>query len=225
MLPLVLLNGLIDSFNPCAIGVLLLYISLILTLGGSRRQLINFGIFYLASMYITYFLIGLGILHVFHLFGIHNFFGWVAAAVLFMIGAFYLKEYFLPRLYVPILSPFFGACRIPKWDRKITVLSALALGFFVGLCEFPCSGAIYLGTVALLSSKETFINGIFYLLIYNLMFILPTALIFLVSTRPQTVKLIQKFQGVAHTKIKLVMGLVTIAMSVTLLLWLIQPLL
>jgi len=224
MLPLVLVNGLIDSFNPCAVGVLLLYISIILTLGGSRKQLVYFGVFYLVSMYITYFLIGLGILQVFHLFGIHNFFGWVAAVVIFTIGAFQLKEYFLPTLYIPILTPFFGACRVPKWDRKITIFSALALGFLVGLCEFPCSGAIYLATVALLSAKETFLVGIFYLLIYNVMFILPTALIFLVSTRPQVVKSIQSWQVAAHAKIKLIMGLSMVIMSFFLLAWLIQPL-
>ena len=225
MLPLVLINGLIDSFNPCAIGVLLLYVSIILTLGASRKQLMAFGVFYLTAMYVTYFLIGLGLLHAFHLFGIHNFFGWAAAAIVFLVGAFQLKEYFLPRLYIPILSPFFGACRIPKWDRKITIISALILGFFVGLCEVPCSGAIYLATVALLSAKTTFLTGVVYLLIYNVMFILPTVAIFLVSTRPKTIKLIQSWQGSVHSKIKLVMGLTMIIMSILLFIWLIKPLL
>lgn len=224
MLILVLINGLIDSFNPCAIGVLLLYVSIIFTLGGSRKQLINFGIFYLASMYVTYFLIGLGILHVFHLFGVHNFFGWAAALVVFIIGSFQIKEYFLPTLYIPLLTPLLSACRIPRWDRKITILSALALGFFVGLCEFPCSGAIYLATVALLSAKETFLTGIAYLLLYNVMFILPTAAIFLVSTHPRAVKTIQSLQLATHAKVKLIMGLLMLAMSIVLLIWLIQPL-
>jgi len=221
MLPLVLVNGLIDSFNPCAIGVLLLYVSIILAIGASRKQLISFGIFYLAAMYVTYFLIGLGILHVFHLFGIHNFFGWVAALVILTIGTFQLKDYFFPRFYIPFLSPFFGACRVPKWDRKITIVSALVLGFFVGLCEFPCSGAIYLATVALLSVKTSFLKGIFYLLIYNIMFILPTALIFLISTRPEIVKTVQSWQGTMHTKIKLLMGISMIVMGALLLFWLI----
>lgn len=223
MLPLVLINGFLDSFNPCAIGVLLLYVSIILTLGASRGQLIYFGIFYLTSIYVTYFLIGLGLLQAFHLFGVHNFFGWGAAAIVFVVGVYQLKDYFFPRLYVPVLTPFFGACRVPRWDRKITIISALVLGFFVGLCEFPCSGAIYLATVALLSAKTTFFQGIIYLLIYNFMFILPTAAIFAVSTRPQTVKLIQKWQGAAHQKIKLIMGLTMIVMSILLLIWLLKP--
>lgn len=126
-------------------------------------------------------------------------------------------------MYIPVLTPFFGACRVPKWDKKITIFSALALGFFVGLCEFPCSGAIYLATVALISAKATFFQGIIYLLIYNLMFILPTAAIFAVSTSPQMVKLIQKWQGEAHYKIKLIMGLTMIIMSILLLIWLIRP--
>lgn len=224
MLPLVLVNGLIDSFNPCAIGVLLLYVSIILTLGASRRQLVAFGVFYLLSMYVTYFLIGLGILHAFHLFGVHNFFGWAAAFLVLVIGLYQLKEYFWPRLYIPLLTPFFGACRVPRWDRKITIISALVLGFFVGLCEFPCTGAIYLATVALLSTQTSFFSGIGYLLIYNLMFILPTALIFLVSTRPQAIKIIQRWQAKIHSQIKLGMGIAMIAMSAILLIWLIQPL-
>lgn len=224
MLPLILINGLIDSVNPCAIGVLLLYVAIILTLGGNRKQIINFGVFYLAAMYITYFLIGLGILHVFHLFGIHNFFGWAAAIIVLIIGLFQIKEYFFPALRIPLLSPFLSACRVPKWDRKITIFSALALGFFVGLCEFPCSGAIYLATVAMLSAKETFFTGILYLLLYNVMFILPTALIFMVSTRPEVVKLVRNWQAATHAKVKLVMGIFMVVMALTLLIWLIQPL-
>jgi len=46
-----------------------------------RNTFISFGLFYIFATYATYFLIGLGLLQVMHLFGIHNFFGWLAAGL------------------------------------------------------------------------------------------------------------------------------------------------
>ena len=110
MLYLVLLNGLIDSFNPCAIGVLIFYLTLILSLKVARRSFITFGLFYILATYTTYLLIGLGILKVIHLFGVHNFFGWVSAILIIILGLFNLKEFFWPNKYIPILSAFFNRC-------------------------------------------------------------------------------------------------------------------
>src|SRR4030066_330711 len=220
MLPLVIYNGLIDSLNPCAIGVLLLFVSLIFTLGASKRQLISFGLFYLAAMYVTYLLIGLGLIHTFHLFGVHNFFGWTAAFIVLFLGLFALKDYFFPYVYVPVLSPIISACKVPKWDRKITAASAIGLGFFVGLCEFPCTGGIYLATTALLSAKTTFWTGLGFLLIYNLMFILPTSVIFAFSTNRGILKIISKYHSAAHGKIKLISGLTMLALGLGMLVWL-----
>lgn len=220
MLPLVIYNGLIDSLNPCAIGVLLLFVSLIFTLGASRAQLISFGLFYLATMYVTYLLIGLGLVQTFHLFGVHNFFGWAAAFIVLLLGAFALKDYFLPYVYVPVLSPIISACRVPAWDRKITAAAAVGLGFFVGLCEFPCTGGIYLATTALLAAKTTFWSGLGYLLIYNLMFILPAGVIFALSTKKEFLQVISKYHSQAHGKIKLVSGLTMLALGLGMLVWL-----
>jgi cytochrome c biogenesis protein CcdA len=84
MLPLVITNGLVDSFNPCAIGVLLIYISILLGTNASRKFVLLFGGFYIFATFATYFLIGLGILHVIHLFGVPHLFGW-----------FYLSAFFI----------------------------------------------------------------------------------------------------------------------------------
>src|SRR3990167_1355239 len=136
MLYLVIINGLIDSFNPCAIGVLISNIAVALSLRVRRGVFINFGLFYIFSTYATYFLIGLGILKVTHLFGVHNFFGWVAAALIILLGIFNIKEYFLPNLRIPFLSDFLNRCRRPKWNREISIVSAITLGFLIGICEF-----------------------------------------------------------------------------------------
>lgn len=221
MLYLVLINGLIDSFNPCAIGVLVLYIALILSLQKWQKTLILFGLFYIIATFTTYFLIGLGILKVVHLFGIHNFFGWLAAIAIIILGLYQLKEYFFPKWSIPVLSSFLNKCRLPKYGQEVTILSALILGVLVGICEFPCSGGIYLATVALLSVKTTFWQGVGYLLLYNLMFILPLVVIFIAASNKYSFKFLKKFQASSAQTVKLIMGLAMLISGILLLIWLI----
>jgi len=215
--------GLVDSLNPCAIGVLLMYLALFFTLKLPRQTLLLFGLFYILAMYLTYLLIGLGILHVLHLFGIHNFFGWVAAIVVLVVGLFQIKEYFWPGVQIPVLSPFLARCRIPKWNREFTILGALTLGLLVGLCEFPCSGGIYLATVSFLAARETFWTGLSYLLLYNLMFILPLVVLFAVSVNKNMVDRVRRIQAMSTTKLKLGMGIMMVVMGLALIAWLIAP--
>jgi len=201
---------------------LIFYLSLLLSFKTDRRLLIIFGLFYILSIYTTYLLIGFGLLKTFHLFNIHNFFGWAAAALVLLLGLFNLKEYFLPSLYVPIFSPFLSRCRIPRWNPQISLISAIVLGFLVGLCEFPCSGAIYLATVAMLSVKSTFTIGLIYLMLYNLMFVLPLIVLFAFVGHKKIFKWLNEKQISSASKIKLVMGVAMIVSSLILFFWLIR---
>lgn len=221
MLSLVLINGLIDSFNPCAIGVLIFYLALLISLKVERKLFLAFGLFYIFATYVTYLLIGLGILQVFHLFGVHNFFGWAAAGLVIFLGLFSLKDYFWPEWRIPYLSTFLNKCRLPKYKPEVTVISAITLGVLVGLCEFPCSGAIYLATVSLLSVKATFWQGILYLLAYNLMFVLPLVVLFAVVGNHAAFAFVQKFHRQTAATVKLIMGLAMLASGILLLIWLI----
>src|SRR4030042_4261468 len=219
MLPLVIVNGLIDSYNPCAIGVLLLYIAILLGTNSSRRFVLTFGGFYILATFVTYFLIGLGILHVVHFFGIPHFFGWVAAAVVLFIGLFQLKDYYYPLVKIPIISPILSTCRMVTWNKELTILSAIVLGVLIGFGEFPCSGGIYLATVAMLSLKETFWQGALYLFIYNLMFISPLVIIFLFATNKTLLNKVKGWQSKYAGRAKLISGFLMTILGIILLIW------
>jgi cytochrome c biogenesis protein CcdA len=222
MLYTIITAGLLDSYNPCAFGVLLLFIGLLFTMTQSRALVLYFGSFYIAAIYFTYFIVGLGILKTFHLFGIHNFVGWVAATLLLIIGLFELKQYFFPTLYVPILSPIFGRCHAPRFNKKVTVVSALISGFFIGLCAFPCAGAIYLATISMLSIKATFWSGVGYLAIYNLMFVLPIIIVLLIAVNKKVLKKIGDWHSNNMRYFGLVMGGLMTLIAVILFIWLIR---
>jgi len=55
----------IDSINPCAIGVLILMISVVLSGGGSTKRLLGLGLAYISAIFFTYLIAGLGLVYFF----------------------------------------------------------------------------------------------------------------------------------------------------------------
>jgi cytochrome c biogenesis protein CcdA len=55
----------IDSINPCAIGVLILMVSVILGQGGSTRKLLVTGGAFILAIFLTYLIAGLGLIYFF----------------------------------------------------------------------------------------------------------------------------------------------------------------
>jgi cytochrome c-type biogenesis protein len=201
----VTINGLIDAINPCAIGVLVATIAILFALGNYRQHILRFGFFYILTTYLTYLLIGLGILKAVHLFGVHNFFGWASSVALIAMGLWQLKS---------------SRCIIPKnMPKEATVLSGIVFGFLVGLCEFPCSGGIYLATIGFIGIQETFWSGLFYLLWYNLMFVLPLIAIFIAGYYMKGAKVIAHWVGRHGTKARYITAVAMIAMGVLLITW------
>ena len=62
-LSIVVISALIDSINPCAIGVLILMVSVVLSGKGSMRRLLMLGGLYIGAIFLTYLLAGLGLIY------------------------------------------------------------------------------------------------------------------------------------------------------------------
>jgi len=62
---------------------------------------------------------------------------------------------------------------------KYLIIAAFLMGFFITLIEFVCTGQIYLPTIIyILGQPGLHVRGIFYLLLYCTLFVLPLFLIF-----------------------------------------------
>lgn len=218
----VLGGAIIDAWNPCAIGVLLLLVSLILSAADKRPYLWLFGLFYVAGVYLTYFLIGLGLLQTMDFFGIHNFFAYLSAILLIVFGTAHIR----PQLvyWIPGVR-WLVACKVPHGQRQAiergAILSGLAFGILVGICEFPCSGGVYMGIIALLAATTTFWQGIGYLAFYNLIFILPLLLILLFMKHPAVIRQLESVHSSLAHKLTIAMGWVMVLAGLGLLAWLI----
>lgn len=223
LFPAVLAAGFLDGLNPCAFAVLLFFIAFLFTLSRTRLTILKMGGTYILAIYFTYLLIGLGILKTFLTFGPPHLIARIGAVLVILLGLINLKDYFFP--YFPLFPvtlriPASAQERIGSLAQRATLPSSLALGVLVGLCTFPCSGGIYVAVIGLLASQKSYLQGLGYLLAYNVMFILPLiAILALASNKVVTTKLHQ-WQQSKTRPMRLVYGLVMIGVGVLILLWL-----
>ncbi len=184
LLPLVLIAALVDSVNPCAISVLLLTIAFLFSLGRLRSSVLKTGLFYILGIFVVYLLIGLGILQALHIFGVPHFMAKVGATLLIVLGVINLINEFWPSFPIKLGIPRSAHKKMAELMEKGSVPTAFVLGVFVGLCEFPCTGGPYLMVLGLLHDSQTYWLGLGYLVLYNLVFVLPlVVLLFIASDR------------------------------------------
>ena len=212
----VIVSGLIDSFNPCAITVLLLFIGLMFSLQKSRKLILAMGFFYILSVYVSYLLIGLGVMKLTLFFGIPHFMAYFGGIVSIFVGLWSLKDYFFPNFGPIIKIPLGSRQLISDWSHKATIPAAIVVGFLVGITEFPCSGAIYLAVIGLLSVQTSFWSGFWYLILYNVMFVLPLIIIFLFASNRLIVERLTFWQETKGYAMKLVLGITMVILGIVL---------
>jgi cytochrome c-type biogenesis protein len=181
-LPLVLATALVDSFNPCALSVLLLTIAFLFSLGRIRSDILKVGGIYIFGIFLVYLLIGLGILRVLTLFSVPNFMGKLGAAIITVVGAVSVMNALFPRFPIKLKIPDGAHGRIAALMEKASLPAALALGALVGISQFPCTGGPYLMILGLLHDSRTALAGFGYLVFYNLIFVVPLVVVLLVAS-------------------------------------------
>jgi len=218
-LPLVIATGLLDSLNPCAISLLLIYIALMFTLGKDRKEIMTFGLFYISAIYVAYFMLGIGLLRFFVLFDTPNLILILGALLSIVFGLLNIKEYFWPNLPFHIRMPYSVRQKANDIAHRATIPSAILLGLLVGITEFPCSGAVYITILAYLQAKESFLSGVFYLAIYNLMFVMPLIIIYIVATNRMVVEGIINKQEQLGRRMHLILAALMITLGASILIW------
>jgi len=182
LLPLVGIAALIDSINPCAFGILLLTIAFLFSIGKMRSGILKIGGVYILGLFTVYILIGLGILQALHIFNTPHFMAKAGALLLIILGGINLINEFFPSFPIKLRIPQAAHHKIAELMNKASLPAVFLLGALVGLCEFPCTGGPYLMVLGLLHDQGTYLNGVGYLLLYNLIFILPLIAILLIAS-------------------------------------------
>ena len=223
-LPVMIGAGLIDGVNPCAIGMLILLLGYLIVFAKTPEKMLKTGIIYIVTIFVTYFLIGLIFSRlVYHLIAwkyywqISEIFLYVVAGLIILAGLINIKDFFwygkgfslgVKKEQTPILM---------KYIQKISIPGTIILGVLVTIFELPCSLPLYVGAVTLISESFS-ISTILYLLVYNLMFVLPLIIVFLFLLFSKRVFELKDWQERSNKWMKLSMGLTQVGIGIVLLL-------
>jgi cytochrome c biogenesis protein CcdA len=192
-LPTVLVAAAIDGINPCAFTVLLLFITAMLAtlqagdqgVNTVRARLLSHGGIYIAAIFLTYLSLGVGLLKTLDFFTRQHAPARIGALLAILFGLWMVKDFFLPDWGWRLQAPGRIGIIARQSAKKATIPALIVGGFLIGLCTVPCSGAVYLGVLGLLALQPTTLLGYGYLVLYNIVFVLPlAAILLLASSRP-----------------------------------------
>src|SRR3972149_6427610 len=194
LLPLVVAAALIDSINPCAFSILILTIAFLFSIGKLRSSVLEVGSAFILGIFLVYTLIGLGILQALHIFNTPHFVAIVGASLLVVLGLINIINELVPAFPIKLRIPQAAHHRMAELMEKGSLPSAFVLGGLVGLCEFPCTGRPYLMVLGLLHDQTTHTAGLAYLMLYNVLFILPLVIILLIAGEKTLVEKLQAWK-------------------------------
>ena len=214
LLPLVIVASILDSVHPCSFSILLITIAFLFGIQMTRRKILQIGGVYIAGIFSAYLLIGLGILKVLHLFNTPHFMGKLGATLLITFGVINLINRFFPKFPIKLKIPGVAHGVMSKLMDRASFPAVFGLGFLVGICQFPCMGGPYLMVIGLLRDQVTYFSGFGYLVLYNLILIVPLVAVLWISADKLIVDKVQEWKKSNLKGLKLWAGLAMIAIGI-----------
>jgi cytochrome c biogenesis protein CcdA len=215
----------VDGINPCAFTVLLLFITAMLAtfqageqnINAIRARLLSQGGIYIAAIFLTYLSLGIGLLKTVDLFTRQHLPARLGALAAILFGLWMLKDFFIPDWGWRLQAPAKIGSLARQMAQKATVPALIVGGFLIGLCTVPCSGAVYLGVLSLLALQPTALLGYGYLVLYNIVFVLPLIVILVAASARPTLNRLAHWNLNHKEWVRLVLGAGVVVMGLVIL--------
>ncbi|MBN1673565.1 MAG: hypothetical protein JXR37_21140 [Kiritimatiellae bacterium] len=228
-LPAVLAAGLGDGINPCAISTLVFFMSLLSVAKVGGRRLVLVGASFCVASFVTYTGLGFGLLRALHL---SRVFPWlrlgldvVMVAALIVLALLSFRDAFRYRRTGRAQDI---ALRLPRRLKETVhrlvhrgvgarnlVLGGLFIGITVTALESVCTGQVYVPTLVLVvKTGESTARGLGYLLLYNIMFVVPLVAVFVLSCWGMRLEALLRWSRREVVGSKVLLGVLFIGLAV-----------
>jgi cytochrome c biogenesis protein CcdA len=200
-----ILLGLVDSVNPCAIAMLLMFISL-LNFSTKKRVILSVAFTYIGTIFVSYFLFGTILYQVLTTIPggslLVQIVPWVIivlAGVLLVLNGYdfivtYFERYDKVKNQLPKGIKRFNQRLMKAFTQKmeegspVVYLITFLVALIVSATEFLCTGQAYLTAILHLIQSSTLVaRGIALLVIYNTIFVLPLILITIIAVKANSI--------------------------------------
>lgn len=230
--PAVVLAGIVDGFNPCSFATMI-SLAGILAIGGRKRKArIIGGLSFCLGSFVTYMLMGLGLMQVLRALNglrlLHDIV--IAILVLSLIILSFLSFRDALRFRkIPVFSVV--TLKLPEgvrnlirqiamssWRGPAVALAGFGCAFLVTLLDALCTGQVYVPVLALISREPGAWSSFALLAIYNLAFISPLVAVFILASKTTDAFQMAKWSSRNVIPAKIALGSVFALLAVLLLL-------
>jgi cytochrome c biogenesis protein CcdA len=191
-LPMVLAAGLVDGLNPCAFATLVFFVSYLAFTGRQGREVLASGAAFTLGVFLTYLAVGFGLLRFLaklpFLDAASRWVYGLTAVLCLFLAAGNLYDWWQARRGQADEMRLKLPTRLRRWiNRTIRegagmeafVPVTFLTGMVISIIELACTGQVYLPTIVfVLGVPEMQAQAGLYLVLYNLMFILPLVVVF-----------------------------------------------
>lgn len=225
----VLLAGLVDGLNPCAFATIIFFVSYLTLSGHKGKQILLTGASFTVGVFLAYLLVGLGFYKVLDLISeymniLSKIVYGLTALFCLVLAILSIRDYYKTRHGdlddMSLKLPESLRKRINSTVREgrkssSYYLSAFFVGLVVSILELACTGQIYLPVIISMSTMpELRGRAVLFLVLYNLMFIVPLIVVFILAYFGTTSKQFTEFLKRNAAAVKIGMAVVFFSLAI-----------
>jgi cytochrome c biogenesis protein CcdA len=216
-LPLVIFAAIVDSANPCGLSVLV-FLLIPMAAAGSRRRILLVGGAYITAMFMFHLLVGIGLFSMISFSGYSRAFALIGGAVALLLGIITIVDVLRNRETFILSIPESQKGMLGNYIRIASLPAAFVLGILAGILGFTCTGGIYISILGLMGREMTVMAGLPWLVLYNLVYILPLVVITLIVTYGISPERADGMRTKYKRALRMVIGLILVALGAAILL-------
>ena len=212
--------ALANGLNPCGIGLTITFLGYLLVFGGlskDKKGLLKIGAVYVLAVFLTYLTAGLlfyGLAFYMQRLWLASVFKYVLGGLIFMAGLVQLKDVFFPDLPVHLRMGMGGFKKINGLMTNATLPVTFLIGFLTTAFSTPCMMPLYVGTAAMIARSGLPMFAVLgYFLYYNLIFILPMILVWIVMVAGREIVEMKEWEHKYGKWMRFVMGIFMIGVG------------
>jgi HEAT repeat protein len=217
--------GLLDGVNPCAFATIIFLLSYLQVARRSPREILAVGAAFIGAVFLAYFVVGLGLVQVIgRLDGMRvvgNVLNYLLAGFALILALFSFRDAQLASrgqmaemtLQLPgaLKEQIRTAIRTSAKARRF-VIGAFLAGIVISLLELACTGQVYLPTI-LYMVRSGRGDAMAHLFAYNVAFILPLVIVFILAWAGMRSDALLKFQQKHVVLVKVMTGVLFLALT------------
>jgi cytochrome c biogenesis protein CcdA/glutaredoxin len=213
---MVVFAALVDSANPCGLSVLVFLLVTMAAAAGRKRILLVGGV-YIAAMFLFHLLVGIGLFSAMALSGLTKPFSIIGGVVALILGVITLADVLRNRETFLLSIPESRKGLLGAYARKATLPAAFVLGILAGILGFSCTGGIYISILGLMGRDMTVMAGLPYLVLYNLIFVLPLVLVTLLVAYGLSPERAERWRTENKRAVRVVIGVILVILGLVIL--------